>query len=78
MILFEYTCFPIATHLTIIFCNSGIYLEHPDFGGRAKWGFDAVDSPSPETDGNGHGTHVAGEILRSQSCRWLEALLEQC
>ena len=39
---------------------SGIDITHPDFGGRAVWGYDAVDNPSRRTDGNGHGTHVAG------------------
>ena len=24
------------------------------------WGYDSVSNPSPRTDGNGHGTHVAG------------------
>ena len=31
-----------------------------DFGGRAKWGVNTVDQTT--TDGNGHGTHVAGIV----------------
>jgi len=42
--------------------DTGIYLENVDFEGRAVWGYDAVDSPSLKTDGNGHGTHCAGTI----------------
>ncbi|XP_077979916.1 uncharacterized protein LOC144435210 [Glandiceps talaboti] len=42
--------------------DTGIYLENNDFGGRATWGTDTVDTPSPMTDENGHGTHVAGTI----------------
>ena len=45
----------------LLLMYSGIDITHPDFGGRAVWGFDAVDNPSRRTDGNGHGTHVAGQ-----------------
>jgi len=39
--------------------DTGIALDHTDFGGRAVSGFDAVDGGSAD-DCNGHGTHVAG------------------
>lgn len=40
--------------------DTGIYIGHNDFGGRAVWGANFVDSD--DTDGNGHGTHVAGTM----------------
>ncbi|ORX95620.1 subtilisin-like protein [Basidiobolus meristosporus CBS 931.73] len=40
--------------------DTGIYVEHDDFEGRASWGTTAVDGAS--VDGNGHGTFVAGII----------------
>lgn len=43
--------------------DTGIYIEHNDFGGRAVWGYNAVDSSN--TDGNGHGTHCAGTMAGS-------------
>ena len=41
--------------------DSGIYVDHPEFEGRATWGpsFVANDA-KPKVDENGHGTHVAG------------------
>jgi subtilisin family serine protease len=38
--------------------DTGIYVDHEDFGGRAVFAFKADNSWS-NTDGNGHGTHVA-------------------
>ncbi|KAK7686101.1 hypothetical protein QCA50_010913 [Cerrena zonata] len=38
--------------------DTGIFIGHLDFGGRALWG--ATFGPYLSADGNGHGTHVAG------------------
>ncbi|KAG8944826.1 subtilisin-like serine protease, partial [Tulasnella sp. 419] len=43
--------------------DTGIYVEHETFEGRAKWGYSAV---SGNTDGHGHGTHCAGTIAGKQ------------
>ncbi|MFF9478495.1 S8 family peptidase [Streptomyces sp. NPDC014733] len=42
--------------------DTGVRISHKDFGGRASYGFDAVDGDNDANDGNGHGTHVAGTI----------------
>jgi subtilisin family serine protease len=42
--------------------DTGIRLTHNDFGGRAITGYDAVTIGGTATDGNGHGTHVAGTV----------------
>lgn len=39
--------------------DTGINKDHIEFGGRVVLGADFTDDPM-ETDGNGHGTHVAG------------------
>ncbi|MFE2752783.1 S8 family peptidase [Actinosynnema sp. NPDC059335] len=44
--------------------DTGIRTTHATFGGRASWGYDAVDGTN--TDCNGHGTHVAGTVGGSQ------------
>ena len=42
--------------------DTGINVNHVDFGGRAINGFDAIDNALPAADCNGHGTHVAGTV----------------
>eukprot|EP00731_Ephydatia_muelleri_P006094 Em0003g342a len=49
-----------GTDVNVYIIDTGIQTSHPDFGGRAIWGIDFVDDPSPMADRNGHGTHVAG------------------
>ncbi|KAF9531518.1 serine protease [Crepidotus variabilis] len=44
--------------------DTGVYLNHTQFGGRARWGI-SVDG-YPEVDGHGHGTHIAGTAAGSQ------------
>lgn len=41
--------------------DSGIFVEHEDFEGRAKWGSTVIKG-EPDFDEFGHGTHVAGII----------------
>jgi len=43
---------------TIYVVDTGIYIEHNDFVGRARYGANFVDNV--ETDQNSHGTHCAG------------------
>jgi subtilisin family serine protease len=46
--------------VNIYIIDTGIYIAHNDFAGRAKWGYTASDiRPPGEYDGNGHGTHCA-------------------
>jgi hypothetical protein len=40
--------------------DTGIFVDHPEFEGRARFG--KSFSPDGALDGNGHGTHVAGTI----------------
>jgi len=42
--------------------DTGIRITHQQFGGRAAYGYDAVDGSLPADDCNGHGTHTAGTM----------------
>ncbi len=46
--------------VTAYVIDTGIRTTHSDFGGRAVWGVNTVDSTN--SDCNGHGTHVAGTL----------------
>jgi cerevisin len=41
--------------------DTGTYIDHVDFEGRAFWGKTIVPN-DPDEDGNGHGTHCSGTI----------------
>jgi|GEM_PF-842727 len=49
-----------ASNVTAYIIDTGIRTTHTNFGGRAVWGTNTVDSNN--TDCNGHGTHVAGTV----------------
>ncbi|HEX5596153.1 MAG TPA: S8 family peptidase, partial [Micromonosporaceae bacterium] len=42
--------------------GTGIRITHVAFGGRAVYGYDAVDGSLPADDCNGSGTHLAGTV----------------
>ena len=51
--------------VTVYVIDTGVRITHSDFGGRASYGYDAVDGDTTAQDGNGHGTHVASTIAGS-------------
>jgi serine protease len=42
--------------------DTGLRIDHVDFGGRASHGYDAIGDGQNGNDCNGHGTHVAGTV----------------
>jgi subtilisin family serine protease len=47
--------------VTAYILDTGIYLEHAEFEGRAVFGANFADDN--DSDGNGHGTHCAGTVI---------------
>ncbi|MDI6778973.1 MAG: S8 family serine peptidase [Bacteroidota bacterium] len=53
---YDYT----GSGIDVYVLDTGIRLDHVEFGGRAVFGYDAFGGTG--ADGNGHGTHVSGTI----------------
>lgn len=49
-----------AEDIDVYVVDTGIYVQHPEFGGRAQFYYNSVDSIND--DCHGHGTHVAGIV----------------
>ncbi|MFG1607681.1 S8 family serine peptidase [Actinoplanes sp. NPDC049265] len=54
-----------SSGVTVYVVDTGIRITHQDFGGRASYGYDAVDNDNVAQDGNGHGTFVSGVAVGS-------------
>ncbi|KAJ3035488.1 serine protease, partial [Rhizophlyctis rosea] len=50
-----------GSNVTVYVVDTGVQIHHKDFHKRARWG-KTIPEGDPDTDGNGHGTHVAGTI----------------
>ncbi|MDG4768350.1 S8 family peptidase [Solwaraspora sp. WMMD406] len=51
-----------GTGVTAYIIDTGIRITHPEFGGQAVYGINAVTGGTNADDCNGHGTHVAGTV----------------
>jgi subtilisin family serine protease len=51
-----------AAGVTAYILDTGIRTTHSEFGGRARSGYDFIDSDGNANDCNGHGTHVAATV----------------
>ncbi|WP_335940752.1 S8 family peptidase [Streptomyces sp. PTD5-9] len=51
--------------VTAYVIDTGVRITHGDFGGRASYGYDAIDNDNTAQDGHGHGTHVAATVAGS-------------
>ncbi|MEV0004372.1 S8 family serine peptidase [Micromonospora sp. NPDC050980] len=58
----RYTYPATGAGVTAYVIDTGIDVDHQDFGGRAVNGYDAIESDDVAQDCDGHGTHVAGTI----------------
>ncbi len=50
-----------ASNVHAYIIDTGMDIDHPDYGGRASSGFDAIDGGAAD-DCHGHGSHVGGTV----------------
>lgn len=50
-----------GTGVNVYIIDTGIFVDHEEFEGRAKWGV-TIPQFDMDIDGNGHGTHCAGIV----------------
>lgn len=58
----NYTYTVTGAGVTAYVIDTGIETSHPDFGGRARVGYDAIPDGRNGQDCRGHGTHLAGVV----------------
>ncbi|ONI81430.1 serine protease [Actinosynnema sp. ALI-1.44] len=58
----KYTYPNTADNVTAYVVDSGVHIQHSEFEGRARHGYDFIDNDSDASDCFWHGTHVAGTI----------------
>jgi len=51
-----------GSDVTFYIVDTGINIDHVDFGSRARWGHTVPDNDE-DADNHGHGTHVAGTAV---------------
>jgi len=51
-----------GSDVTVYVVDTGINIDHVEFGSRARWGITVPDNDE-DMDNNGHGTHVAGTAV---------------
>ncbi|RZQ63507.1 PKD domain-containing protein [Amycolatopsis suaedae] len=58
----SYTAPNDGSGVTAYVVDTGMDLDHPDYGGRASSGYDFIDNDNDASDCQGHGTHVGGTV----------------
>lgn len=57
-----FTYYADGSNVNAYIVDSGLYVDHADFGGRAAIAYDALNDGQNGNDCNGHGTAVAGVV----------------
>ena len=61
----SYSYNTLASNVSAYIIDTGVFVGHPEFEGRAFSGPDFIDNDNDSDDCHGHGTHVAGTVASS-------------